>query len=265
MFCLLAFTVIWHYVTCFHYSLLTLIPSFPLHLNSSSTPVSRALLSSSLFSFFVSFVYWRSLLGLLTASIMEVATNFQNVAFQLVRSIVDAKIIVPEVRTYVRASDFFPLFLRCSPYLLKWHPPFLLFIHLHLSHAPLRVHLLRLYFILHSSFFALNYFLFSLVLTATAFNLIQILHSFYSAQVYDLITKLSEQIALSQRRGGEQYMTCHVVLCPPCRLLSTLHLPLLTSHLHFFYSYSLLSTLFIPPNVIILSPFYLLLTCTILR
>ena len=42
-------------------------------------------------------VHRRSLLGLLTASIMEVASNFQNVAFQLVRSIVDAKIIVPEV------------------------------------------------------------------------------------------------------------------------------------------------------------------------
>jgi hypothetical protein len=51
----------------------------------------------------------RSLLGLLTASIMEVASNFQNVAFQLVRSIVDAKIIVPEVSTdacmYVRYAS----------------------------------------------------------------------------------------------------------------------------------------------------------------
>lgn len=28
---------------------------------------------------------------------MEVASNFQNVAFQLIRSIVDAKVIVPEV------------------------------------------------------------------------------------------------------------------------------------------------------------------------
>jgi hypothetical protein len=63
-----------------------------------------SLLTPSLtFSYFSPYPYHpspmprRSLLGLLTASIMEVASNFQNVAFQLVRSIVDAKIIVPEV------------------------------------------------------------------------------------------------------------------------------------------------------------------------
>ena len=39
----------------------------------------------------------RSLLGLLTSSIMEVAGTFQNAAFQLIRAIVDAHVIVPEV------------------------------------------------------------------------------------------------------------------------------------------------------------------------
>lgn len=73
----------------------------------------------------------RSLLGLLTASIMEVASNFQNVAFQLVRSIVDAKIIVPEVSTHVcmyvcHASPALShyLFLHSLPVLLISSLPF---------------------------------------------------------------------------------------------------------------------------------------------
>ena len=154
---------------------------------------------------------------------MEVASNFQNVAFQLVRSIVDAKIIVPEVRTYVRASDIF-YFFHCLDVYLYLYFYLYLYLYLYHSHAPRRVPLLRPCFILHSFFFSYNYFQFSLVLIRPAFYLIQILYSNLSPQVYDLITKLSEQIALSQRRGGEQYMTScvmliHIVLC---HILSTL-------------------------------------------
>ena len=38
-------------------------------------------------------------------------------------------------------------------------------------------------------------------------------HFDFLMQVYDLITKLSEQIALSQRRGGEYVVGCDVIGC----------------------------------------------------
>ena len=57
----------------------------------------------------------RSLLGLLTASIMEVASSYQNVAFQLIRSIVDAKIIVPEVKNECNLLLRYKIFPKYVP------------------------------------------------------------------------------------------------------------------------------------------------------
>lgn len=137
------------------------------------------------------------------------------------------------------------LFIHCLDVYLYLY----LYLYLYHSHAPLRVPLLRPCFIIHPFFFSYNYFQLSLVLITTALNLIQILHSYISPQVYDLITKLSEQIALSQRRGGEQYMLCYVIsyLVMPCPL--------------WFYLLSLVSILIY--SILLCStniPFILLLT-----
>jgi hypothetical protein len=45
----------------------------------------------------------RALLSLLTASILEVATSYQNSAFQLIRAIVDSGIVVPEMYDLIKA------------------------------------------------------------------------------------------------------------------------------------------------------------------